>query len=415
MKGHHDVTKTQCSINILVSSFFDLDHLFWRYKHKKSRMSVSKMLMNIASKVAQSRVNVDFKKGGGTEVDKIAPYPKGIIDDSVEILKSSTGIEYVKTPEQHFQNLEDYNYQPKYQEVNSLQMHYVDEGPEDGEVILMLHGQPTWSFLYRKMINYLVPKGYRCIAPDMIGMGKSDKPINESYHTYDQHCNDILEFIKKRKIKNATLFIQDWGSVIGLRLAGEYSDLFTRVVLANGDLPAYTTDGNPLYIPSPLKVDPKIQSLKLAMLKHSGQGMMASFQSWVLFCLQTTRLFSGEVVEMMTHQKMTPGARKGYDAPFPSFIYNTGPRMLPSMTAGMRGQTLKALEGLSNYEKPFLSIIGTKDRLLGRKAIQERWIKHVPGAQGLNHEQYSDANHFIQEDIGERLDKRVEDLIVNGK
>merc|ERR1712127_486030 len=100
-------------------------------------------------------------------------------------------------------------------------MHYVDEGPKDGQIILMLHGQPTWSYLYRKMITGLVEKGYRCIAPDLIGMGKSDKPIHEKYHSYDQHCLNILVFIQKLDLLNITTFVQDWGSLIGMRIVGE--------------------------------------------------------------------------------------------------------------------------------------------------------------------------------------------------
>jgi pimeloyl-ACP methyl ester carboxylesterase len=374
-------------------------------------MSLKKTLINLVSKLIPSPIEVDFKKGGGIKVQKVAPYPKGIWDESVTIHQAKNGIKYVKTPEERFQNLEGYSFDPKFIEVNGLSMHFLDEGPKDGTVILLLHGQPTWSYLYRKMIAPLVKNGYRCIAPDMIGMGKSDKPIHEKYHSYDQHCADILEFIQKMNLQNITAFVQDWGSLIGLRLVGENSNLFSRIVLANGDLPVYKKGENPLYVPDPITVNPKVKSLKMAMAKHAGQGFAASFQAWILYCLETTQIFAADVVEMMTVNSLTSEIKKGYDAPFPSFIYNAGPRTLPAMSAGIQGQTALAWGNLKKFDKPFLSIIGTKDRLLGRKSIQKKWVNSVPGAKGQKHEQYGNAHHFIQEDIGEILADRLHEFI----
>ena len=325
--------------------------------------------------------------------------------------KSKNGIEYVRTPEERFQNLDGFPFKANYIEINGLRMHYVDEGTKDGEVVLLLHGQPTWSYLYRKMITPLAKNGYRVLAPDMIGMGKSDKPIHEKYHTYDQHCTDILEFIQKMNLKNINAFVQDWGSLIGTRLAGENSELFSRFILANGDLPVYKKGENPLYVPNPIVVNPKVKGLKMAMARHAGKGFAASFQAWILFCLNTTQLFSAHVVDIMTESTLNDEIKRGYDAPFPSFIYNAGPRTLPAMSAGILGQTQKAWDNLKNFEKPFLSIIGTKDRLLGRRSLQKKWVNHVAGAKGQNHEQYGNANHFIQEDIGAILAERMHQFI----
>jgi pimeloyl-ACP methyl ester carboxylesterase len=375
-------------------------------------MSLKKTLINLVSNLIPSPITVDFdNKSNDHKVQKVAPYPKGVWDDSVPILKSKNGIEYVQTPAERFQNLEGYPFQPNYIEIDGLKMHYVDEGPRDGEVILLLHGQPTWSYLYRKMITPLVAKGYRCIAPDLIGMGKSDKPIHEAYHTFDQHCENILAFIQKMNLKDINAFVQDWGSLIGLRLVGENSHLFKRVVLANGDLPLYEKGENPLYVPNPIVVDPKVKSLKMAMAKNAGKGFAASFQAWILYCLKTTQLFAADVVSMMTVSTLTPEIKKGYDAPFPSFIYNAGPRTLPAMSAGILGQNQSAWDNLKKFEKPFLSIIGTKDRLLGRRSIQKKWVNAVPGAKGQKHEQYPTGHHFIQEDLGEILANRMDEFI----
>ncbi len=374
-------------------------------------MSLIKTITRSIAKLIPSPITVDFEKGGGRFVQEVAPYPPGIVDESVPIHKTDAGLEYVRTPDARFENLPGYDFNPNYIDIEGMRMHYVDEG--EGPTILMLHGQPSWSFLYRKMIVKLAPKGYRCIAPDMIGMGKSDKPIDERYHTYDKHCETILAFIKRMNLKNITLFIQDWGSLIGLRLAGENSELFSRVVLANGDLPVYKEGGNPLYVPNPVVVNPKVKGLKMAMARYAGAGFAVSFQSWILFCLTHTKIFSGEVLDMMTGNTMSPAEKAAYDAPFPSFIYNAGPRCLPAMAVGLTDQTRPAWEALKQFDKPFLSIIGLKDRLLGRKSLQKKWIEAVPGAKGQNHRQIAGAHHFIQEDSGVLMAEITHEFIQN--
>lgn len=375
-------------------------------------MSIKKNIKKAAAKLVPSPIVINFEKGGGHSIQEVAPYPDGLVDEGVPVHKASSGWEYVRTPEECFENLSGYAFAPNYIEIDGLRMHYLDEGPKDGEVILMLHGQPVWSYLYRKMIKELVPRGYRCIAPDMIGMGKSDKPIKEKYHTYDRHCENTLAFIKALDLKNITAFIQDWGSVIGTRVIGENPDLFGRVVLANGDLPLMTEETNPLYIPNPLAVNPKINTFK-DIAKYWMKGMPDMFQAWVLFCLQHTRNFIGSVMQGSTVIKLTDAELAAYEAPFPSFIYMAGPRTLPSMNAGIRGQQLRAWEAWKKFEKPFLSIIGLQDRLLGLPRIQEKWVAKVPGAKGQDHEQFENANHFIQEDLGEVMADRTHKFIQN--
>jgi len=375
-------------------------------------MSLFKNIKKAASSVVPSPIQIDFEKGGGRKVQEVAPYPKEVFwDTTVPVHKTTSGIEFVRTPEERFENLPEYNFEPNYVEIDGLRMHYLDEGPKDGQVILMLHGQPVWSYLYRKMIKDLVPKGYRCIAPDLIGMGKSDKPIKEQYHIYDLHCNNTLAFIKKLDLKNITAFVQDWGSLIGTRLVGENPELFARLVLANGDLPLLTEETNPFYIPNPVVVNPKIKSFK-DIIKYWLKGIPDSFQAWILYCLQNSRTFVGEIMQQATANELTKEEVAAYEAPFPSFIYMAGPRTLPSMNAGLVGQQLAAWEGLKKFEKPFISFIGLKDKLLGRPRIQEKWISKVPGAKGQAHEQFENADHFIQDDIGEIMADRVHKFIV---
>ena len=374
-------------------------------------MGIKRKITKIIAQLAPSPIKIDFEKGGERTIQDVAPYPKEVFwDDSVEIKKTKAGVEYVRTPDSQFENLEGYDFAPNYIDIEGLRMHYLDEGPKDGEIILMLHGQPVWSYLYRKMIPILSAQGYRCIAPDMIGMGRSDKPIKESFHLYDRHCDLILKFIKGMDLKDITAFIQDWGSVIGTRLIGENPDLFARVVLANGDLPLMTEDTNPLYIPNPVIVNPKIKGFK-DIMKYWLKGLPDMFQAWVLFCLQNTRNFIGPVMQASTVVKLSDGEIAAYEAPFPSFIYMAGPRTLPSMNVGIVGQQLSAWKAFKNFEKPFISFIGLKDRLLGRPKLQEKWINHVPGAKGQKHDQFPNANHFIQDDLGEEMAKRTHEFI----
>lgn len=374
-------------------------------------MPFLKNIKKAAGNLIPSPIQIDFEKGGGRRVQEVAPYPKEIWDDSVPIHKTADGTAYVQTPAERFENLPGYDFAPNYVDIDGLKMHYLDEGPKDGEVILMLHGQPVWSFLYRKMIKGLTANGYRCIAPDMIGMGKSDKPIKESYHIYDRHCDNALKFVQKLELKNITIFIQDWGSLIGTRLVGENPALFARVILANGDLPLTTEETNPFYVPNPLVVNPKVDSFK-DIIKYWLKGGPDMFQAWILFCLQHTKNFVGGVMQQSTVNKLSKAELVAYDAPFPSFIYMAGPRTLPSMNTGLVGQQLGAWEGLKKFEKPFISFIGLQDTLLGLPRIQEKWINSVPGAKGQNHEQFENANHFIQEDIGEIMADRTHKFIL---
>ena len=373
-------------------------------------MNIGSKVKQVISKFIPSPIVIDFDRGGEISIQEVAPYPKGLVDESVPVFETESGWQYVRTPEECFENIPDYPFEPKYISIDDLRMHYLDEGDKDGEIILMLHGQPTWTFLYRKMIRDLSKKGYRCIAPDLIGMGKSDKPLKEHYHTYDRHCENILTFIKTLELTNITAFIQDWGSLIGNRVIGENPELFARVVMANGDLPLVTDETNPLYIPNPLTVNPKIKSF-LNILKYWIKGLPHSFQAWNLFCLQNTKNFIGGVMQLATINKLTKAEIAAYKAPFPSFIYMAGPRVLPSMIVGIRGQQLPAWEGMKKFKKPFLSLIGLKDNLLGLPSIQQKWVDNVPGAKGQNHEQFEDANHFIQEDIGEIMADRTHKFI----
>ena len=383
---------------------------------KKLKRQIQKLIVNLMGYPIKIDPSIKNRK-----VKTIAPIPKEVFwDTSVKIHKTKSGVEYVKTPDECFLDLPGYNFNENYCDINGLKMHYIDAGPSDGKILLLLHGQPVWSYLYRTMIHELVAKGYRCIAPDLIGMGKSDKPISIKYHVYDTHYDNVLTFIKKLKLKEITLFCQDWGSLIGLRIAGENSKLFSGIIAANAELPKFTEESNPLHIPEPVEINNKIKSFKKAMAYHflNNKGFDVNiFQVWINYCITTPFVHIREIMRLSLSKDFKKDQKiiDAYAAPFPSFIYMAGPRTLPSMNAGITGQTLKAIDGLKKFKKPFLSLIGLQDKLLGTPRIQNKWIKIIPGAKGQYHEQFKEANHFIQEDIGEKMADRMHKFIVKNK
>ncbi len=326
-------------------------------------------------------------------------------DSDVEVLTTEAGVKFVRTPEERFADLSDYPFEANYADLDGLRMHYVDEGPKDGEVVLLLHGQPSWSYLYREMIPVLTEAGHRAIAPDMIGMGKSDKPIELTAHTYDQHVAWTWQFIESQNLQNITLFCQDWGGVIGLRLVGEHPERFARVVVANSTLPNIPAGMNPFKFPEVVEID-------CSMGDFPPQGMLDApnqierFQAWINWSLSTPDFTSSQVLQWGTESTLTEEELAAYDAPFPSLIYKAGPRTLPSMVSGIQGQNMGAYQGLRAYAKPFLTLFGELDPILGSEATQHGLTGVIAGAAGQPHERFP-ASHFIQDDLGETLAARV--------
>ena len=333
----------------------------------------------------------------------------------VEVRKTANGTEFVRTPEERFSDLPGYPFSPRYAEVDGLRMHYAEAGPAEGEVVLLLHGQPTWSYLYRKMIPPLADAGHRVIAPDLIGMGRSDKPTSLTIHSLEQHVAWMKEFVETMGLGDVTLFGQDWGSIIGLRLVGENPHLFARVVIANGDLPPFPAGVELFKFPdrATAEIDSSDAATDFAGLRRKMSGStnpVEGFQKWIIFALTSPKFRSSDVVDATTVSSLSPDELAAYDAPFPDVVYRAGPRTLPSMAAGIQGGNDRAWEELGRFEKPFLSIAGEQDGLLGRKEIQDRLTGHIPGAAGQPHERV-DADHFIQEDVGPLLADRVNQLI----
>lgn len=349
-------------------------------------------------------------RDAGTTETAAAKNQDCLEDEShVPVLKTEAGVEFVRTPEERFENLPGYPFEPNYVEIDGLRMHYVDEGPEDGEVVLMLHGQPSWSYLYRKMVPAIAEAGHRAIAPDMIGLGKSDKPVSLDEHTYEKHVARTKQFIEALDLKGITLFCQDWGGVIGLRVAGDMPERFARIVVANSTLPVIPPGMNPFKRPETVEIDCSVEDFPPPAMMNA-PGQFQRFQAWINFCLTAPDLTASQVLEWGTAIELTPEEEAAYDAPYPSLIYKAGPRALPSMVAGIEDQNLPAWQALGQFQKPFLTLFGELDPILGSEENQNRLTTQVPGAAGQPHERFP-ANHFIQDDIGETLAQRVNAFI----
>lgn len=342
-----------------------------------------------------------------TPIHATQAHPDCYLEESdIEIHTTAGNIDFVRTPDVCFDDLEDYPYLPNYVEIDGLRMHYVDEGPADGEVVLMLHGQPSWSYLYRKMIPKLVEAGYRVIAPDFIGMGKSDKPIEPTIHQYEQHVAWMKQFIKQLKLKRINLFVQDWGSLIGLRVAGDQPELFFRIVLANGDMPVIPAGMNPFTVPT-FEIDESMGDARSFFENRSNENYVEAFQQWIDYAAGAPNLTAGDVVQMGSIlTDLSDDELNAYNSPYPSLIYKAAIRAFPSMIAGIEMQNEPAWNALGSFHKPFLALAGMYDPNLGSETTQNKWIDHVPGAEGFDHRRF-EAGHFIQEDAGEEVADHV--------
>ena len=291
-------------------------------------------------------------------------------------------MEALRTPDERFESLPDFPFAPHYAEVpagdgDNLRVHYLDEGPADGPVVLLMHGEPSWSFLYRKMIPALVAGGLRCVAPDLVGFGRSDKPTNRADYTYARHVEWMrAALFDALDLRDVTLVCQDWGGLIGLRLVGENPDRFARVVAANTFLP--TGD------------------------KPPGKA----FLGWQRFSQTVEDFDVGVIVSMGCASKLPDGVIAGYNAPFPDDRFKGGARQFPMLVPSTPDDPAsednrKAWKTLRAWEKPFLTAFSDDDAITrGADLVFQR---DIPGCAGQPHTTIVGGGHFLQEDQGEAL------------
>jgi haloalkane dehalogenase len=288
-------------------------------------------------------------------------------------------MQYLTTPAKYFEHLPNYPFSEKHVKIDAIsgmRMHFVDEGERNSPIILMLHGEPSWSFLYREMITVAVEAGFRVIAPDLIGFGKSDKPTSQESYTYANHLIWLECFLEKLNLKNINLICQDWGGLLGLRLVAKYPDKFLTVVAANTFLPT------------------------------GDEGASDAFKKWQSYSQTVTEFPVGSVIQNATCKALNEEIVNAYNAPFPTEEYKAGvrkfPLLVPTTPYNVESENNRqAWLCLNEFNKPFLTVFGDSDPITkgAEKALQHR----IPGCIGQNHIILPKGGHFLQEDVGKAL------------
>lgn len=296
----------------------------------------------------------------------------------------------LRTPDQRFADLPDFPFEPHYLMIDdgeggALRVHYLDEGPADAAPVLLMHGEPTWSFLYRHMIPMLVAAGHRVVVPDLVGFGRSDKPSETSDYTYARHVQWMrAALFGQLDLRNITFFGQDWGSLIGLRLVGAEPDRFARIVIGNGGMP---TGDRPL---------------------------TDAFMAWQKYSKESPAFVIGRLVNGGTTTELSDDVLAAYDAPFPDETYKVAARILPSLVptgpddpAAADNQAAWAV--LDTFDRPFLCAFSDGDPIT--KGGDSVFLRRVPGAAAQAHTTIVGAGHFLQEDRGPELAEVIIDFI----
>jgi haloalkane dehalogenase len=289
--------------------------------------------------------------------------------------------EIFRTPDERFESLDGYAFDPHYEELegdlDGLRMHYVDEG--DGEPILLLHGEPTWAYLYRKMIPALTEAG-RVVVPDLIGFGRSDKPTDRAWYSYDRHCDSIVQLIEVLDLRDITIVVQDWGGPIGLRVAVENDQRFARLVILNTGI----------FRPGPRWPNP-------------------GFLAWREFAEKNPDLPIGSIIQGATTSDLSSEVIAAYEAPFPDAASKAGaaqfPLLVPLTTDDPGAAEMgRAADALTRWEKPALVAFSDSDPIFPQRA-GEKLAERIPGA--VDFVPIEGASHFLQEDKGEDIARHI--------
>jgi len=292
----------------------------------------------------------------------------------------------LRTPDEQFADLPDFPFPPHYASTSDgLRVHYLDEGPRDADPVLLLHGEPSWSFLYRKVIPVLVGAGHRCVVPDLVGFGRSDKPADPADYSY-QHLVDWMSDVvfEALDLTNITFFGQDWGGLVGLRLVAAQPDRFARVVVGNTGLP--TGEGRPT----------------------------EAFLNWQSFARDAKEFPVGRIIAGGCASPLDAAVIAAYDAPFPDDSYKAGARTLPSLVPTSADDpaheaNVKAWEVLREFRRPFLCAFSDSDPIT--KGGERAFLGRVAGTEGQPHTTVTGAGHFLQEDKGDELGRVIADFI----
>jgi haloalkane dehalogenase len=298
----------------------------------------------------------------------------------------------LRTPDDRFADLSDYDFRPNYCGVTAddgtaLRFHFVDEGPQSAPPVLLLHGNPSWSYIHRHMIRGLVDLGHRVLALDLMGLGRSDKPDDPSFFTLDRHIDWVGQWLVAEDLTHITLYCQDWGGLIALNVLPEHGERFDRVVASNTGLP-------------------------------SGEGVNKFMAQWLAFSQSVDELPVGALIENGTTRALKDEERAAYDAPFPDGTYQASVKQFPLLIPVQPDnpgvpRCVETWAFLDTWKKPFLTVFGSEDAVAFKPGSHSKLQRRIPGAQGQPHLVIDGANHFIQEDAPTELVAAI-DAFVRG-
>jgi haloalkane dehalogenase len=332
---------------------------------------------------------------------------------------------FKRTPDERFHNLVDYPFDPHYLQVDDgeggeLRVHYLDEGSPDGDVVLLLHGQPAWSYLYRHMIPPLVDAGFRVIAPDLVGFGRSDKPTRVEDYSYARHVAWMSDWLTRLDISGITVFLQDWGSLIGLRLVVAFPNRFAGVILANGGLPAglvpeaFSAPAKAAYETLPVVAAVELDACFRGAYAGGAPGV-PGFLYWRKFCAQSPELLTpGDAIDGIGSAKsMTRAEKEAYNAPFPDESFLAGARRFPSLVPLFHdepevAENKAAWEVLKQFAKPFMCAFSDNDPVTA--GGEKPFLARIPGCAGIQHRTISPAGHFLQQDQPQQCVQAILDI-----
>ncbi len=293
-------------------------------------------------------------------------------------------MDILRTPDECFANLDGYDFAPHYFTVTDedgtpVRIHFIDEGPRDAAPVLLMHGNPTWSYLHRHMIRPLAAAGHRVIAVDLVGTGRSEKPALKSDYTLARHYNWMRKWLVGMDLQNITLYCQDWGGTIGLYLVSAEGARFDRVVASNTGVP-------------------------------EGQGENEFMKMWTTMMRDATVFPLDQMLPPGCTRKLTSGELAAYKAPFPEAKYQAGITSFPMLIAVQPDNpgvplNKKVWEVLEQFDKPFLTLFGGKDVV--SRGLHKVMQRRIPGCAGQPHHIFPDANHFIQEDVPQELVEHI--------
>ena len=290
--------------------------------------------------------------------------------------------EAIRTPDNRFENLPGYDFAPHYAMVEGeLRMHYVDENAAADRVVVLLHGEPSWCYLYRKMVPPLVAAGFRVIAPDLIGFGRSDKPVQMSDYTFLRHLNWVKQLLFEHlNLNQINFFIQDWGGLLGLRIIAEHPERIATVTVGNTFLPT------------------------------GDQPLGEAFEQWKAFSQKVNPFLVGRIIQNATVRELSPEIVAAYDAPFPDETYKAGARIFPALVPSTPDDpesdpNRKAWQELMKFDKPFLTLFSDQDPIM--RGLDKLFHKLIPGTNGQPHSTIEGGGHFLQEDKGEEIAEKM--------